>query len=68
VFNGGLWKVCCDEGFGEGMVIDGGDGVSSVGEWIDVAHDGVEGLCIDTSDGVVPKGEGVLLYVCDGGD
>jgi len=36
-----------------------------VGEWIDVVH---EGLCIDTGDGVVPEGEGVLLYVCDGGD
>jgi len=35
------------------VVIDGGDGVSSVGEWIDVAHDGVEGLCIDTGEGVV---------------
>jgi len=55
------------EGFGEGVVIDGGDGVSSVGEWIDVVH-GVEGLCIDTGDGVVPEGEGILLYACDGGD
>jgi len=67
VFSGGLGKVCCDEGFGEGVVIDGGDGVSTVGEWIDVVH-GVEGLWIDTGDGVVPEGEGVLLYVCDGGD
>ena len=53
------------------MVIDGGDGVSSVGEWIGVVHDGVEGLCSDTGDGVVlAAGEGVLLYVCqcDGGD
>jgi len=65
VFGGGLGK---DEGFGEGVVIDGGDGVSSVGEWIDVVHVGVEGLCIDTRDEVVPEGEGVLLYVCDGGD
>jgi len=39
-----------------------------VGKWIDVVHDGVEGLCIDTGDGVVPEGKGVLLYVCDGGD
>jgi len=68
VYGGGLGKACCDEGFGEGVLIDGGDKVSSVGEWINVVHDCVEGLCINTHDGVVPEGEGVLLYVCDGGD
>jgi len=61
------WESLLHERFGEGVVIDGGDGVLSVGEWTDVVH-GVEGLCIDTGDGVVPEGEGVLLYVCDGGD
>ena len=60
----GVEKVCFDEPFGGGVLIDGR--VSSVGEWIDVLNDGVEGLglCTDAGDG----GDGVLLYTCDGGD
>jgi len=66
VIGDGVEKVCFDEPFSGGVLIDGGDGVSSVGEWIDVLHDGVEGLgvCTDADDG----GDGVLLYTCDGGD
>ena len=66
----GVEKVCFNEPFDGGVLIDGGDGVSSVGEWIDVLHDGVEGLglCTDAGDGIGCEGEGVLLYTCDGGD
>jgi len=55
VIGDGVEKVCIDEPFGGGLLFDGGDGVSSVGEWIDVLHDGVEDLrlCTDAGDGVL---------------